>query len=86
MTPDQLAAAVTDIVAALGAEGRFTVETMPEVRIERPKSREHGDYATNIALALAKQAGLPPRDLAGMLAVEDQGIGDHTDVTQCRKP
>jgi arginyl-tRNA synthetase len=38
------------------------------VRIDRPKSREHGDYATNVALALAKQAGLPPRDLAQMLA------------------
>ena len=28
-------------------------------------SREHGDYATNVALQLAKQAGRPPRDLAG---------------------
>jgi arginyl-tRNA synthetase len=38
------------------------------VRIERPKSRDHGDYATNVALALAKQAGIPPRELAQLLA------------------
>jgi arginyl-tRNA synthetase len=68
VTPDQLAAAVTDIVTALKADGRLTFETVPEVRIERPKSRDHGDYATNIALALAKQAGMPPRDLANLLA------------------
>ena len=68
MTPEQLADAVTAIVTALKAEGRVTFDVIPEVRIERPKSRDHGDYATNIALALAKQAGIPPRDLASLLA------------------
>jgi arginyl-tRNA synthetase len=34
---------------------------VPDYVIERTKSREHGDYATNIALLLAKAAGLPPR-------------------------
>jgi arginyl-tRNA synthetase len=68
VTPDQLAAAVTDIVSTLAAEGRLTLDGVPDVRIERPKSREHGDYATNVALALAKQAGLPPRELAALLA------------------
>ncbi len=38
---------------------------LPEaVHVERPRSREHGDYATNIALILAKPAGVPPRVLA----------------------
>ncbi|MBA3232440.1 MAG: arginine--tRNA ligase, partial [Propionibacteriales bacterium] len=40
------------------------------VRIDRPKSREHGDYATNVALQLAKRAGTPPRELAELLAKE----------------
>ena len=39
-----------------------------EVHIERPKSREHGDYATNVALTLAKQAGVAPRVIAEQLA------------------
>ena len=67
MTPEQLADAVAAIVTALADEGGLTLEAVPEVRIERPKSREHGDYATNVALALAKQAGMPPRDLAALL-------------------
>ncbi len=68
MTADELAAAVTRIVSELAAEGLLVIEAVPEVRIDRPKSREHGDYATNVALALAKSAGMPPRDLAAMLA------------------
>jgi len=39
----------------------------PDYVIERTKSREHGDYATNIALLLAKPAGMKPRELAEML-------------------
>ena len=35
-----------------------------------PKNREHGDYATNIALRLAKAAGRPPREVAELLAAE----------------
>src|SRR5699024_3936510 len=38
------------------------------VTIDRPRSREHGDYATPVALQLAKQAGLPPRTIAEALA------------------
>ncbi len=42
---------------------------MPEqVTVERSKNRDHGDYATNVALQLAKRAGKPPRDVAGILA------------------
>lgn len=38
--------------------------TVPTVPLERPKSPEHGDYATNIAMVLAKQLGKPPMVLA----------------------
>ncbi|WP_153396066.1 arginine--tRNA ligase [Ornithinicoccus halotolerans] len=68
MTPEQLADA---IVAALGdavAAGEVAVAVPPEVRVERPRSKEHGDWSTNVALQLAKQAGVPPRELAGRLA------------------
>jgi len=39
----------------------------PDYVIERTKNRDHGDYATNIALLLAKPAGLKPRELAEAL-------------------
>jgi arginyl-tRNA synthetase len=35
-----------------------------EVDLERPKNREHGDFATNVALQLAKKLGRKPRDVA----------------------
>ena len=38
------------------------------VTIERPKSADHGDYATNIAMQLAKPTGKPPREVAELLA------------------
>ncbi|BCW11250.1 arginine--tRNA ligase [Arthrobacter sp. NtRootA4] len=48
---------------------------MPDaVRVERPKNRDHGDWATNIALQLSKQAGMNPREFAGILSNHLQGI------------
>nr|WP_221634624.1 arginine--tRNA ligase [Nocardioides luti] len=65
--------------------------TLPEgvpttVTVERPRQKGHGDYATNVALQLAKKAGTNPRDLAtlvqqgleaadGIAAVEIAGPG-----------
>jgi arginyl-tRNA synthetase len=74
VNPDALGGAVTAIVSDLIAEGVLPAMAVPEVRIERPKSREHGDYATNVALALAKAAGLPPRDLGTLLAERLAGL------------
>jgi arginyl-tRNA synthetase len=80
VTPDQLSDAIVSALAALADEGRLDVPGgLPtEVRVERPKVREHGDYATNIALQLAKRAGRQPRELAAELAerlVAVDGIG-----------
>ena len=51
--------------AALEAEG---VAPPAEIRLERPAQREHGDWSSPVALAVAKQAGRNPRDLANALA------------------
>ena len=42
----------------------FPTAPAPVVELERPKSREHGDFATNVALQLARQVGKKPRDVA----------------------
>jgi arginyl-tRNA synthetase len=69
VTPEQLSATIVDALAGLAAEGALTLpDGVPTaVVVERPKNREHGDYATNVALQLAKKAGMAPRDLAGLL-------------------
>lgn len=70
MTPEQLAAALHTLLTQAVADGDLAIEAPAPgaVRVERPRSREHGDWATNIALQLAKGAGMPPRQLAEMLA------------------
>jgi len=44
--------------------------TEDDIALERPKNRDHGDWATSIALKLAKVAGSNPRDLATAIATE----------------
>src|SRR6185295_4756130 len=39
----------------------------PAISVERPKNPAHGDFATNVALALAKAVGKPPRVVAEAL-------------------
>jgi arginyl-tRNA synthetase len=48
--------------------GDLAVSVPDSAVVERPKSREHGDYATNVALRLAKPAGRPPREVAELVA------------------
>jgi arginyl-tRNA synthetase len=72
VTPAELSAAVVAALRESVAAGDLTVpashlDTL-EVAVERPKSRDHGDYATSIALQLAKTAGRPPRAVAELIA------------------
>ena len=68
MTPEELAAAIRTALTEAVAAGDFDVDVPADVRVERPRNREHGDWSTNVALQLAKGAGMPPRDLADSLA------------------
>ncbi len=70
VTPEELSAAIATCLKDAVDAGEITVPAgaLPkDVRVERPKSREHGDWATNIALQLAKPAGVPPRTIAEVL-------------------
>jgi arginyl-tRNA synthetase len=75
VTPEQLSTTIVAALTALTDEGALTLpDGVPaQVVVERPKSKEHGDYATNVALQLAKKAGLPPRELATLLAAKLAG-------------
>jgi arginyl-tRNA synthetase len=68
VTPAELSAAVRAAVQAAVDAGDLVVPVPDEVKVERPKVKEHGDYATSLALQLAKPAGKPPRDVAEALA------------------
>ena len=69
MTPADLSAAIVRILASLQAAGALGAGELPsEVVIERPKNREHGDWATNVALQLSKAFGTNPRAFADLVA------------------
>lgn len=63
-----MGAVVHQALSALVADGELQAQIPAQPVIERPKNREHGDYATNVALVLAKSAGAPPRVIAEALA------------------
>ncbi|MFM1974171.1 MAG: hypothetical protein RL524_158 [Actinomycetota bacterium] len=64
---DQLAASIRGLVAAAIEKGELTGSAPESIVLERPKNRDHGDYATSIALQLAKAAGKNPREVATLL-------------------
>src|SRR5512143_2226592 len=62
---------VTDmIIAALTAareRGELALASMPAVSVEEPKQAGHGDFATTVALSLARQEKKPPREIAEII-------------------
>jgi len=75
LTPADLSAAIVRTLEALQSSGRLSAGELPtEVVIERPKNRDHGDWATNVAMQLAGKFGLNPRAFAELLAPELETI------------
>jgi arginyl-tRNA synthetase len=77
VTPEELSLAISACLkdAVDAGEIALSASAVPdEVRVERPKNRDHGDWATNIALQLAKQAGTNPREFATVLSARLKSI------------
>src|SRR5699024_1581434 len=53
-----------EIAKAVLQANLATEEEMPQVILEKPKEKEHGDFATNIAMQLARIAKKAPREIA----------------------
>lgn len=69
MNPEDLSILIKNTAAAVLTEHELDASVLPEtVTVERPRNPEHGDYATNLALQVAKKAGAQPRELAQWLA------------------
>lgn len=70
MTPEQLAAAILAALGRLAESGAVEGELPTEVVVERPKNRDHGDWATNVAMQSGAKLGKNPRELAQLLQAE----------------
>ena len=69
MTPEELSTLIaTRAESVLSHHGKDASVLPPTVTVERPRNPEHGDYATNLALQIAKKVGTSPRELASWLA------------------
>ena len=75
-----LEAHILGVVAQAIARGSFAGEVPASVRLERPKNRDHGDYATSIALQLAKAAGIAPQEVAKIIAADLTALDAITSV------
>jgi len=77
VTPAELSAALRAALEAAVAAGTVSLDPaeLPEsVHVERPRQREHGDWSTNVALQLAKLAGMAPRAVAEALVAQLDGV------------
>jgi arginyl-tRNA synthetase len=69
VTPDRLSQEVLSAARDVFADRGLDRSALPAaVPLERPRNREHGDYASTLALQLARPAGIAPRELAAALA------------------
>ncbi|HEX6968441.1 MAG TPA: arginine--tRNA ligase [Micromonosporaceae bacterium] len=69
MTPAKLADAVLAAARTVFTDRGLDLAALPETTaVERPRNPEHGDYASTLALQLAKRVGMAPRDLAAAIA------------------
>ena len=87
MNPEQLSETIVDVLAALVADGAITLpDGVPtQVTVERPRQKGHGDYATNVALQLAKLVqvggqGTNPRAFADLVAERLRAADGISDV------
>ena len=88
MTPEELASLIRSTLLDAAAAGRISIDPaqVPDpVTVERPRVREHGDWATNVAMQLGKKAGMAPREFAQILA-DDLSAADGIDSVEVAGP
>lgn len=81
---ESLAAAITAAIQGAIAQGELPAElsgtpAITNIVLDRPKNRDHGDYATSIALALAKPSGKSPRDVAEIV---QRGLEGNSEIAK----
>ena len=76
----QLENLLQQAIQSLQADGVLAADISPKISLDRTKSKEHGDLASNLALTLAKAAKMPPRDIAAKIIT---AIPDNNIIREC---
>lgn len=64
---EQIIIAIHNAAVRAKNEGKMSFEDLPAFVLEVPREKEHGDFATNIAMLLTRQAKMAPRQIAEIL-------------------
>ena len=73
---------LTDAISIVQQKMNLSFSAIEDIQIERTRDQAHGDFACNIAMALAKQAKTSPRQLASSIVenLPDSDIIDHVEI------
>jgi arginyl-tRNA synthetase len=82
---EHLTQLISESLASLVKQGRVDTELPANIQIDRTRDKAHGDLASNIALTLAKRAGLKPRELAELICAE-LPVSEHVLKTEIAGP
>jgi arginyl-tRNA synthetase len=77
---DLLAAQIQAAISSAIERGDLIGTVPANIPLERPKNRDHGDYASSIALQLAKPAGKNPREVAELLKKDLEKLAEVSSV------
>ncbi len=78
----QIAEILADVVEQLKQQNIIPEDAAPRINVENTRDKSHGDFATNLAMMLTKQAGMPPRDLAQKIVelIADQPVVEKVEI------
>ncbi len=78
----ELTALIESALEQIIDQGTLKISDLPKINLEIPRDKSHGDFASNIALVLAKPAGKKPREIAEMIVenIADQNYIDRVDI------
>jgi len=64
LAKEQVKSVIQNAIKRCIETGIFELDSIPDIMIEKPKEKSHGDFATNIALELTKKLRKNPREIA----------------------
>ncbi|MBE0446526.1 MAG: arginine--tRNA ligase [Actinobacteria bacterium] len=73
MIKEKLSLLVKEALEKAQLKGELPIEEIPEIAMEHPREKAHGDWATNIAMILAGEVKMPPRAVAQIIVMS---LGD----------
>ena len=71
---DTIAKAVAAALEKANCDGAISVDSVPDIEVERPNNPDHGDFATNLPLRLARAARANPIQLAQLIAERIESV------------